>query len=326
MQKRAALGAVLAAAAMATTVAAPAAVAGPAERIETTAVDVSCVFSTSEGDLVFFFASDVNGEAGSGMFVESPDGEFILFGEGGSATFGPEFSATVLMYDVVTGEPVGEATVEATVTQLGEPVVEEIRHRDGNRWTKGSFTLTEFAVAATAVDVPGYTIEPAPEACSGSEFIFDVLTTNPAARVQQISDYESEICQLEGLPDGEVRLSRDIRTPVFEVVIDDGVEPLKASGDLDLRGWSGSATAPLVSLFTDEVVSDLTIDVTLKKAGQRDHEFVTFNGVTMRISWVPYIASISVSTSDGLAGTAECYSEHIVERIIVRPHQDGDEH
>lgn len=326
MQKRAAFGAVLAAASIATMVAAPAAVAGPAERIESTVIDVSCVFSTSEGDLVFFFASDVNGEAGAGMFVESPDGEIILDGDGGQATFGPEFSATVMMHDSVTGEPVGEATVAATMTKLGEPTVEEIRDRDGNRWTRGSFTVTEFVVSTTSVDVPGYTVEPDAEACGGSEFTFDVFTTNPAARVQQILDYESEICQLEGLPDGEVLLRGDLRTPVFEVVVDDGVEPLKASGEIDLRGWSGSATAPLVSLFTDEVVSDLTIDVTLARAGQRQQESVTFDGMTMRISWVPYIASISVSTSDGLAGTAECYSENIVEKIIVRPHQDGDDH
>lgn len=326
MHKRAAFSAVLAAAAMVTMVAASPAVAGPAERIETTVVDVSCVFSTDEGDVVFFFASAVNGDAGAGMFVESPDGETTLFGEGGPATFGPDFSATVPMFDAATGAPVGDATVAATMTQLGEPVIEEIRERDGNAWTKGSFAVTEFIVSATSVDVPGYTIEPSPEACSGGEFVFDVLTTNPAARVQQISDFESQICQLEGLPDGEVRLSRDIRTPVFEVVVDDGVEPLKASGELALRGWSGSATAPLVSLSTDEVVSDLTMDVTLERAGQRQQESVSFDGVTMRVSWVPYTATISVTTSDGLAGTAECYSEHIVEKIIVRPHQDGDHH
>jgi hypothetical protein len=322
MRKRTVTGVVLAAAVAAAGLAtAPGAVAGPAERLETTVIDVSCAWATVEGGFVYLFASAVSpeGVAGAGMFVESPDGEIILDGEGGSASFGPEFAAAVQLHDVTTGQPVGEATVEATMTQLGDPVVEEVRERDGNRWTRGTVTVTEFTVDATSVVVPGHTIVADPLACAGDELVFDVFTTNPAARVNRFSDFGSGICQLDGIPGGEVRLSRELREPVFEVIIDDDTEPLKAAGSLALRGWSGTETAPLVSLFTGEVVGDLTIDVTVRRDGQRGREAVRFDGTTFRVSWVPYVASISVTTSDGQVGTAECHSEDLVVWTMIAP-------
>jgi energy-coupling factor transporter ATP-binding protein EcfA2 len=81
MRKRTVTGVVLAAAVAAAGLAtAPGAVAGPAERLETTVIDVSCAWATVEGGFVYLFASAVSpeGVAGAGMFVESPDGEIIL--------------------------------------------------------------------------------------------------------------------------------------------------------------------------------------------------------------------------------------------------------
>lgn len=300
--------------------AAPGALAGPAERIDNTVIDVSCVFATDEGDFVYLIASGSEEGSGSSMFVESPDGEIVLVGDGGSASFGPEFSATVSLHDGTTGEPAGEATVEATMTPLGDPVVNEVRERDGNQWTRGTVTITEFAVDATSVVVPGYSVQPDPLACAGDEVVFDLFTTNPAARVSRYADFGSDICALEGIPGGEVRLSRELREPVFEVVIDAGIEPLKAEGTLALSGWSGTQTAPLESVFTGEVVGDLTIDVTLKRAGQRVSEVITFDGITIRFSSVSYIAAISVTTPDGRTGVTQCRAEDVVEQLMIAPH------
>lgn len=304
-------------------VATPAAVAAPPTRTELTVDDLSCVFNTQEGDSVFFFASGSDGSAGSGMFVES-NGEVILDGQGGSAVFGPIFSATVTLVDPATGQPVGDATVEATLTPVGEPQVEQVRDRNGNSWTTGTVTTIDYAVHVTSVTVPGYTVLPEADDCDASQIAFDVRTTNPSAQILHIADFGSDICPLEGLANGEVRLSgNEVRAPVFEVVIDDGVNPLKARGELTLHGWSASATVPLLSLVTEEPVADLTIDVTFNRIGQRTRESVREGDVTVRLSLTSYLASITVTTSDGRSGTAECPAIAIMEKIINRPGGDG---
>lgn len=301
----------------------PTAVAAPPTHTESVVDDLSCVFDTQEGAAVFFFAGASDGSAGSGMFVES-NGEVILDGQGGSAVFGPVFSATVTLIDLSTGQPVGDATVEATLAVVGEPQVEEVRERDGNSWTTGTVTTINYAVEVTSVTVPGFTVLPEADDCDASQITFDVRTTNPSARIFHIPDFGSDICPLEGLANGEVRLSgNEVRTPVFEVVIDDGVDPLKASGELTLHGWSASATVPLLSLITEEPVADLTIDVTLNRIGQRTHESVREGDVTVLLSLASYVASITVTTSDGRSGTAECPAIATMEKVIVRPGGGG---
>jgi hypothetical protein len=304
-------------------VTAPVAVAAPPTHTELTVDDLSCVFDTQEGDAVFFFASASDGSAGSGMFVES-NGVVILDGEGGSAVFGPTFSAVVTLIDLSTGQPVGDATVEATLALVGEPQFEEVRERDGNSWTTGTVTRIDYAVDVTSVTVPGYTVLPEPGDCDGVRVTFDVRTTNPSARILHIPDFESAICPLEGLADGAVLLSgQEVRAPLFEVVIDNGVNPLKASGELNLRGWSDTATVPLLSLVTGELVADLTIDVTLNRIGQRTHESVREGGVTVLFSSASYMASITVTTSDGRSGTAECPAITTTEKVVIRPDTVG---
>lgn len=314
------LGGILAASILALTPSSVA-VADPAEHVQDTLTDVSCAFRTAEGNYVLLFASASikAGTSESGMLVETPDEQPILVGDGGSAVFGPSFAATVPLYDFAAGEPAGEASMTATIEPIGGPVVSEVRDRGGNTWTKGTMTSTEFTVTVTSVDVPGYTVLPEAGDCVGSELILDLLTTDPASRIYTTPDFGSADCVLEGLPYGEVRLSRSLRTPVFEVVVDDGIEPLKASGVVPLTGWSGSATAPLNSLVTGEKVTDLTIDVTMERAGRRGQDSATFDGVTLRVSWVPYIAHIRVTTADGQTGTAACYAEDVLERSIIRP-------
>lgn len=300
------------------------AVADAAEHVRNTVTDVSCAFQTAEGDVVHLYAtaSSQDGTSESDVFVETPDEQPVLVGDGGSAVFAPSFAANVPVYDFATGEPVGQASATATITPDGEPVVSEVRDRGGNTWTKGTMTSTEFTVAVTSVVVPGYTIMPEPGDCSGSELTFDLLTTDPDSRIYRTPDFGSATCALEGLPYGEVRLSRDVRTPVFEVVVDDGIEPMKASGVVPLNAWSGSATAPLTAVATGEPVTDLTIDVTLERAGRRGQDSATFDGVTLRVSWVPYVASIRVTTADGRTGTAACYAEDVLELLIIRPNRE----
>jgi len=297
---------------------APTAVAAPPTHTVHTADGLSCVFETQEGDFVFLVAGAGAGGSGSGMFVESPDGVLLLQGDGGSAVFGPTFSAVVTLVDPSTGEPVGDATVQATLT-LGEPQVEVIRERSGNSWTRGTVTSSEYAVDVTSVTVPGYTVLPEAGDCNGDRIDFDLRTTNPSAQIFHDTRFDSAICPLDGLPDGAVLLRGALRAPRFEVVIDDGVDPLEASGELSLRGFSGTTTVPLLSRISGEPVADLTISVTLNRIGKRLHESIREGRITEWVSLVPYLASITVDTSDGSSGTTECFAEEVTRTTIIRP-------
>lgn len=301
---------------------APSAVAAPPTHTVHTADELSCVFDTQEGDSVFFFAGAGADGSGSGMFVEGPDEVVLLRGDGGSAVFGATFSAVVALLDPSTGEPVGDATVQATLT-LGDPQVEVVRERNGNSWTRGTITSTEYAVDVTSVTVPGYTVLPEADDCNGNRIAFDLRTTNPSAQIFHDTRFGSAICPLDGLPDGAVLLSGELRTPRFEVVIDDGVDPLKAAGELTLHGFSGTTTVPLLSRITGEPVADLTIRVTLNRIGKRVHESVREGRVTVLISSVSYLASITVDTTDGRSGTAECFAEEVTAKTIIRPSGNG---
>ena len=302
---------------------APSAVAAAPTHTVNTLDELSCAFDTEEGDSVFFFAGASSMGSGSGMFVESPDGVLLLQGDGGSAVFGPAFSAVVALLDPSTGEPVGDATVQATLAFVGEPQVEEVRERNGNSWTTGTVTSIDYAVEGISVTVPGYTVLPAADDCTASRIAFDLRTTNPSAQIFHDTRFGSAICPLDGLTNGAVLLSGELPTPHFEVVIDDGVDPLKASGELTLHGFSGTTTVPLLSLISGEPVADLTIRVTLDRISKRVHESVREGRVTVLVSSVPYLASITVDTSDGRSGPTECFAEEVTQKTIIRPGGDG---
>jgi hypothetical protein len=304
--------------------------AAPLTRIVNTVTAVDCVFETVEGDYVFFAASStsLDGSSGSLMFVESPDFEMLLEGEGGTAIFdNGVFSAEVLLHDFDTGEPVGVASVEATRTPSSEPVTERLRERSGNNWTIGTVTTTDYRVNIESVTVPGYTVLADDDDCTSQVIAFDVKTTNPDAQIYADSDFESAVCAIEGLPNGEVQLSGALPEMHFEVVIDDGVNPQKASGDLPLRGGSlAEATVPLIDLRTEEEVAELTISLQLDRIGRRSRESESFEGITEWLVVVPYRATITVNTSDGRSGIAQCYAEHLTTKTIIRPPAEVGEH
>ena len=45
----------------------------------------------------------------------------------------------------------------------------------------------------------------------------------------------------------------------------------------------------------------------------------TFDGITERGVVVPYLATITVSISDGRSGVAYCYAEDHSDKVIIRP-------
>lgn len=308
---------------------APTASGAPSEHIVNEISDMSCVFETAETDLVFFGASASADGSGSFMFVETLDYELVLEGFEGSATFGEDgtFSAEVELIDVETGEPAGTATVEGVRTVSGDPVTEEVRGRSGNSWEeKGTITTTDYDVDITSVTVPGYEVLVGDDDCTSQDLAFDVRSTNPSAQIYRDSGFQTKVCELEGLENGAVMLEGDLREPMFDVVIDDGVNPQESEGTIRLRGGSGEATTELIDLVTGEPIADLTISVDLARSGTRQIESESFDGITFRMARTTYVATIEVTTSDGRSGTAECGAVEFTETIIMRPGSGGDDH
>jgi hypothetical protein len=288
--------------------AAPPAAAAPPVVTQNSVDELSCVFDTAQGDAVYFFASASAQDAssGSGAFVETPAGEIVLRGEGGTATFGDAFAGDVALTDEAAAAA-GMLSVRLGLGPAGEPVVEHVDERDGNVRTTGTITQTEYAITVTSVDLPGYTVLPATGDCSGARHEFDLRTTNPRVQVIRSTTFGSQICALSGIADAEVRLSGTSRSqPFVEVVIDDGVSPQKASGELSLRGGSGTVTVPLVDLTTGEPVADLAIAVDLRRSGPGTREVASGPGIQERTRFTPFVATVEVVSSDGRSGTATC--------------------
>jgi hypothetical protein len=304
-------------------VVAPTASADSPSRILNTISSVDCVFETAQGDYVFFGASSstLGGTSGSFMFVETRDYRLVSEGYGGTAVFADNgnFAAQVELHDAETQEPLGLASVEAIRTPLAEPVTEELQERSGNSWTTGTVTTTDYRVDVRPATVPGYTVLPSDDDCTSQVITFDVMTTNPAAAISADSDFGSAICNLEGLPNGQVLLSHDRPDVRYEVVIDDGVNPQKATGFLHLPGRAADGTSPLVDLVTEQQIAELTINVELHRIGTRSQESDTVDGITERGAVVPYLATITVSTSEGRSGVAHCYAEDRTNKLIIRP-------
>jgi hypothetical protein len=311
-------------------IAAPAASADSPTRIVNTITSVSCVFETAQGDYVFFGASSttLDGTSGSYMFVETPDYDMVSEGEGGTAVFADNgsFAAEVALFDFDTREPLGLASVEAIRTSLAEPVTEELQERSGNSWTTGTVTTTDYRVDVGPMTVPGYTVLANDDDCTSEVITFDVMTTNPAATIYGDSDFESAICDLEGFPNGQVALSQDRPNVRYDVVIDDGVNPQEAEGFLHLPGRTAGGTAPLVDLVTEQRIGELTINVELRRIGTRSQESDTFDGITERGIVVPYLATITATTSDGRSGVAHCYAEDHTNKLIIRPSANDGGH
>lgn len=311
-------------------VAAPTASADTPTRIVNTVTSVSCVFETAQGDYVFFGASSntSDGASGSYMFVETPDYDMVSEGWDGTAVFAGNgsFAADVALYDFTTHEPLGLASVEAIRTPSAEPVTEELQERSGNSWTTGTVTTTDYRVDVGSATVPGYTVLAGDDDCTSEVITFDVMTTNPAAAISADSGFESAICNLEGLPNGQVALSQDRPNVRYDVVIDDGVNPQEAEGLLSLPGRTAGSTSPLVDLVTEQQIGEVTITVELHRIGTRSDESDTFDGITERVGVVPYLATITVRTSDGRSGVARCYAEDRTEEVIVRPSANDGGH
>ncbi|WP_114558842.1 hypothetical protein [Desertihabitans aurantiacus] len=313
------LGAVTGAALTLLLTVAPPATGRPPTRVVNTVDELSCAFATTTGEGLFIQAGagSASGESGSGFFLEDADGVVVLAGEGGTARFGPEFTAEIEAVRPGEEQPVGTVTLTARLT-AGTPVVEQVDERDGNIRTTGTVTTTEYAFSDVAVDVPGYEVVVDELSCDGSRIDFDLLSTNPSAHVVRSRDFGSDICTFAGTADTQVRLSGEDRSaPYAEVVVDDGVNPLKAQGEIGMRGLQGTLVAPLTEIFTGETVATLTLRLRLVPAGPPTTTVERDGRALFTRTETPYLAELSLTTTDGRRGEVSCPASEVLEGSIT---------
>ncbi|RNL80915.1 hypothetical protein [Nocardioides marmorisolisilvae] len=310
--RRTALGAVAGATAL-LTLAAPAG-AGAPTRVNAEYWGVSCVADLGGGQTLFLFGGGTTdgAEGGIGAFVEDADGAQVAEGQATDFGFGPTFHATI---------PLGSKafSISATAT-AGPTVTEQVNDRDGNSWTKGSTSHADVTLSGGTASYGGKAVTLAENACNGEINGFHVRTTNPSASIHTSSDFASDICDLDGLADGQVRLTGVLPTPYVEVVLDHGGENVeKAQGELRVNGGRGTLRTDFLDVFTGAVRTHASIGLGLTKAGKTVRETLSEDGTTQRQSVTPYRAEVSVATADGRRGTTSCSAVSVTTQIRVKP-------
>lgn len=295
------------------TVAAPAG-AGAPTRIDAEYWGVSCVADLGGGESLFLFGGGTTdgSEGGVGAFIEDAEGGQVAEGQATTFRFDSRFTATI---------PLGARTLVIGADATSGPfTTEQVNDRDGNSWTKGSTSHADVALTGTAATLGGSAVAVDDSSCTGEINGFHVRTTNPSASIHHSSDFASDICDLDGFADGQVRLSGVLPNTFVEVVADHGGEDVeKAQGELRVVGGRGTLRTDFVDLFTGETRTRATVGLTLHKSGRTVRETISADGSTQRQSVTPYQAAVSVTTDDGRHGTATCAAVAVGTQLRVRP-------
>jgi hypothetical protein len=315
-RRRTLVGLAVAGATTAVLAAAPATADAPT-RIDAEYWGVTCVYALDGGSTVFLFGSGTTdgSEGGVGAFVEGSDGSLVAEGFTPDFTFGDSF-ATSLDLD---GTPF---SIAADVT-AGEAETTPIRERSGNSWTRGTTTVASLDVDTTSASYGGQQVDLSGGSCDGEITAFDVFTTEPAGTVYRDRDFDSEICDVEGLPDAQVLVSGTLPNAYVELVLDHGGENVeKAAGEVTLRGGEGTLVTEVYDVFTGDERTTATISVALERAGRRMQQVDRAEGFVERTTRTPYREEITVSFADGRAGTVTCFGVASTSHVKIAPHQD----
>ena len=294
----------------------------PAEADALTRIDaeywgVDCVYSLGGGDTVFLFGSGTTDgtEGGVGAFIENSDGEVVAEGWTAEFVFGDVFSTSLGLN--------GTTFAIAADVHTGATESMPLRERSGNSWTKGTTTEAPLDVVTTAATYGAEQIDLTGGSCNGAINGFDVVTTNPAAQIYtDRDDLDSEICQVDGLPDGQVRVTGVLPQAYIEVVLDHGGEDVeKAQGEVTLQQGSGTLTTDVVDFFTGDVLTTADIGLELERVGRRTHETASEDGLVERRTFTSYRETVTVAFADGRAGTASCSGVATTTQVRIAPQQ-----
>lgn len=188
--------------ALATSLLVTPATAAPAQRISDTETILFCGLE-SEAGTVFVFAveSETFGSFGDLAFWAAPSRPEISEPTWISVTASADFDATSVTatFELVEfsfgpdpgdppfGDPVGTATLEATLTPLGDPQEYRINEKFGNQVFRREGTVQEFSVAGTLELPTGITFDLT--SCFAANDSYTSFSNAPAASVFRFSQF-----------------------------------------------------------------------------------------------------------------------------------------
>jgi len=288
--------------------------AGAATRTDAEYWGVSCVGDLGGGRAFFLFGSGTTDgvEGGVGAFVEDASGVVVAEGQATAFAFGDTFSAQVPL--------AGETFAVETGVVAGTKTTEVVDERDGNRWTKGTTSRIDLALTPATASYGGTPVSLADGACTGDINEFHVRSSDPAGYVSRDGDFESEICDVAGLADGQVRISGALPHAYVEVVLDHGGEDVeKTQGEIRLRGGRASLNADVVDVFTGEVRTTATVGLELVRSGRTFREVFSEGRFTETRTVTPHRETVTIALADGRRGTATCSGIAVTTQVRIAP-------
>ena len=275
--------------------------AAPAQRFSDTVTGLFCEGLTNDAGTVFVVA--VESEA------DGPFGDLIFWAAGTSPETSPPTwisaaAAVMLTGDVVTamyelvefaeptnpedppfGDPVGTASLEATLTPSGDPEPYSFDFGSGNQQVRVEGVLQPMSVTGS-LELPGdvtYDLS----TCNGFQDTFTVFATNPAAFVNRFSS---------------LQLSCFWETEDTSVSLFAGVDPFGTFADIFVSDPSGEYLGFTMASLTEtsfsatwelfpaggpggegEPVGSASADATLTDTGERINERFTFGNFKVHI-------------------------------------------
>jgi hypothetical protein len=327
----------LAAAALATAVFAGPVTAAPAQRITDTQSVLVCEALTSEAGTVFAVAatSDLFGPAGYLAFWMAPaspetDPQPTWFAESTSVTFdGLSVTAGYALVETAPpNDPVGQATLEATLTPAGDPQPYAFRDQGGNQQIRVDGVVQEFSVAGTLELPGGITFDLSD--CFAFVDSFTSFSNAPAASVGRFESFQLN-CFWELGPDEFAYLFA--ASEEFGTFVDMGIGSLSGIGEtILLTEEEFAASADLYDFSGPEPVGPLgtaTASATLSGPVERINERFSFDGFMSHLTGWRYSVegSVTFETPDGTTvlpmDDVSCMAGDLRQTAVQRPEPGG---
>lgn len=327
----------LAAAALAAAVLAGPVSAAPAQRVTDTQSGIVCEALTSEAGTVFAAAvtSDLYGPMGYLAFWMAPaspetEPEPTWFAESSVVTSdGLSVTAGYTLVEAAPpNDPVGQATLQATLSPIGDPEPYSFRDQSGNHQFRVDGVVQEYSVSGT-LELPGE-ITFDLSSCSGFVDSYTIFSNAPAATVSRFESFQLN-CFWELGPDEFAWLFAI--SEEFGTFVDMGIGDLSGQTDavvlteeefaasVDLYDWSG--------LEPVGPVGAASASATLSGPVERINDRFSFDGYTSHLTGWRYAVegSVTFETPDGpvvlTMDDVSCMAGDLRQADVQRPQPRG---
>ena len=312
----------LATALVVATTAAPASAKAPT-RIDTAYWGIDCILPVADGGTLFLYGggSVDTADGGIGAFIEDAEGRTVAESVPGDVpvAYGDHVATAVTL----VGDAGSQVLDLSAGLSAGEAVVSDVHERSGNSWTRGTTSEATLTVDPVTVALDGVALDTGSGWCSGTVTAFDIVTTEPNRTVSTDRGFDSEICDVAGMPETQVRVSGAWPEVVVEVVVDHGNGTAdKASGTVDLRSGKARLATDLVDFWTGAKVTDLVVTLAGSRGTGSTRETWSGDGITESTRVTPYDLAIGISTQDGRKGGVVC-AGRLVSSIVKMSGQEG---